>query len=514
LASYDRAITLKPDYAVAFCNRGSVLMEQGRWTDAVVQHQRALALKPDYIEAKLALCMTQLPVLYRDESEIPVRRAAYQECLQALRNEFGKGERRCDLANAIGSSQPFLLAYQGYNDRDLQSLYGTLVCQIMAEKYPPPAALSTPPRSSEPIRLGIVSGFFRQHSNWKIPIKGWVSQLDRRRFRVFGYHTGGRADAETKQAIALCDRFIQGPLSIERWRQTILNDAPHVLIYPEVGMDPVSVQLAAMRLAPVQCNSWGHPDTSGFPTLDYYISSELMEPPDAQDHYTERLVLLPNLSIYYEQRDLQPVALSRAQLGLPATALLYWCGQSLYKYLPQFDFVFPHIAQAVGDCKFVFIQYPKGAYVTDMFRKRLDRAFAAFELRASDFCVFLPFLDARWFATTIGHCDIVLDSVGWSGCNSTLESLQHDLPIVTMKGSLMRGRHSMAILTMMGIEETITDTVDNYVATAIRLARDKSWRMTIKKRISEQKHRVYSDTKCISALEEFLDKTVRGETVE
>jgi predicted O-linked N-acetylglucosamine transferase (SPINDLY family) len=239
-----------------------------------------------------------------------------------------------------------------------------------------------------------------------------------------------------------------------------------------------------------------------------------MEPPDAQDHYTERLVLLPNLSIYYEQRDLQPVALSRAQLGLRATATVYWCGQSLYKYLPQFDFVFPRIAQAVADCQFVFIQYPKGAYVTDMFRKRLDRAFAAFELRASDFCVFLPNLDTRRFVATIGHCDIVLDSIGWSGCNSTLESLQHDLPIVAMKGSLMRGCHSTAILTMMGLKETITDTVENYIATAIRLARDKSWRMAIKKRISEQKHRVYSDTKCISGLEEFLDKVVRGETVE
>ena len=79
----------------------------------------------------------------------------------------------------------------------------------------------------------------------------------------------------------------------------------------------------------MQCNSWGHPDTSGFPTLDYYLSSDLMEPPDGQDHYTERLVRLPNLSIYYEPIDLQPVALDRADLGLRSTATVYWCGQSL-----------------------------------------------------------------------------------------------------------------------------------------------------------------------------------------
>ena len=117
-------------------------------------------------------------------------------------------------------------------------------------------------------------------------------------------------------------------------------------------MDPVSCQLAAQRLAPVECNSWGHPDTSGFPTLDYFLSSELMEPPDAQDHYTEQLVRLANLSVYYEPLDVEPVSVSRADLGLRSTETVFWCGQSLFKYPPQFDHLFPRIAGEVGDCQF------------------------------------------------------------------------------------------------------------------------------------------------------------------
>ena len=58
-------------------------------------------------------------------------------------------------------------------------------------------------------------------------------------------------------------------------------------------MDELSLQLAAQRLAPVQCNSLGHPETSGLPTIDYFLSSDLMEPLDAARHYTERLVRLP-----------------------------------------------------------------------------------------------------------------------------------------------------------------------------------------------------------------------------
>jgi predicted O-linked N-acetylglucosamine transferase (SPINDLY family) len=311
-------------------------------------------------------------------------------------------------------------------------------------------------------------------------------------------------------AIEFCDRFVQGPLPGDRWRETILADRPHILIYPEIGMDRGSAWLAAQRLAPIQCVSWGHPNTTGYPTLDYFLSSALMEPPDGQLHYTERLVRLPNLSIYYEPPELPPLTVDRAELGFRLSATVYWCGQSLFKYLPQFDQVFPRIAREVGNCQFAFIASQHGRDVTDRFRKRLDRAFAVFGLKADEYCVFLPRLDPNRFGAAIGQCDIVLDSIGWSGGNSTLEGLAHDVPIVTMAGSLMRSRHTMAILTMMGVTETITDTVDDYVSTAVRLARDVPWRMSLKQQISENKHRAYRDSACISALEVFLCRVAQG----
>ena len=151
---------------------------------------------------------------------------------------------------------------------------------------------------------------------------------------------------------------------------------------------------------------------------------------------------------------------------------MFWCAQSLPKYLPQYDQVFPRIARDAGDCQFTFIQFPGAAQITALFRERLERAFAAFGLNAADHCVFLPRLDPQQFIAAIGACDAVLDSIGWSGCNSVLESLAHDLPIVTMSGSLMRGRHATAILTMMDVRDTVTASIDGYVAAAVRLARD------------------------------------------
>lgn len=412
------------------------------------------------------------------------------------------------LARAVGSHQPFYLPYQGLDDRDLQKSYGALVGSVMASRYPVPP-LPPGPAPGEPIRLGIVSGFFRQHSNWKIPIKGWLGQLDRKRFRIFGYYTAADRDAETEVAERSCERFVQGPLSPDAWRQTILADAPHILLYPEIGMDITTAQLAAQRLASVQCCSWGHPVTSGFPTMDYFISSELMEPPDAESHYSEKLIRLPNLSIYYEPNATRPAQLDRPALGLRADAIVYWCCQSLPKYLPQFDHVFARIAREVGNSQFTFIEFAGNRQVNEIFRRRLDRAFADQGLQASDHCVVLPRLEPDKFVSAIGQCDVVLDSIGWSGCNSTLESLAHDLPIVTLAGNLMRGRHTAAILEMMGIRETTAQTIDEYVAIAVGLGRNAQDRAAVTARIKANKHRVNRDQACIAALQDFMTLALR-----
>ena len=480
----------------------------GRWQAARESYNRALAIKPDHAAIKFALCVAELPILYSDETEIARQRAAYEECLSTLCDRAHRWGALDDLANAIGVQQPYYLAYQGYNDRELQARYGSLVCRIMAARYPP-ATLPPPPESDEPVRVGIVSGFFRLHSSWKLHTKGILSQLNCRHFRLFGYHTGVEQDEETKIAAAICNRFVQGPLSMDDWRQTIITDAPHVLIYPEVGANSTSAALAAQRLAAVQCTRFGYAATSGLPTMDYYLSSDLMEPANADEHYTERLVRLPNLSVYYVPFDVPPVPLNRSQLGLRDSATVYWCGQSLCKYLPQHDEVFARIARHVGDCQFVFIEWRKGKYLTDLFKERLERAFAAVGLRANDYCVILPRMDFPRFSAIFGLCDVFLDSIGWSGANTTLESLPYGLPIVTVAAPLMRGRHSTGILKMMGVTETIAETIDDYVSIAVRLACDVPWRMAVKQQMSANEHKVYRDSSCIVALEKFINRVAR-----
>jgi protein O-GlcNAc transferase len=507
LASYDKALALRPDYVDALMNRGNCLMAMNRYHEAQDSYRKASSLDPQNAKARFAICAAQLPVLYTSDEEIDRQRALFEQHLKTLCDDFERGAVP-GLIDGFGCHPPYYLAHQGRNDRRLQTIYGSLGCRLVSQRYPG-ASMPRPPGPDEPVRVGFVCGFFWRHSVWKIPLKGWITQLDRKRFRLFGYHTWSVTDAETKLAMECCERFVQRPLSLEQWRQEILADAPHILIYPEIGMDVNTAVLAAQRLAPVQCTSWGHPQTTGYPTMDFFLSSDLMEPPDADDHYSEKLIRLPNLSYYYEPFDDPLPPLRREEIGLRPDATVFWCGRSLYTYLPEFDQVFARIAKAVPNCQLAFIEYQKGTYLTDQFRERLERTFARFGLQYKEHCVFLRRLSQPEFSAAASLCDIVLDSIGWSGANSTMESLPHSLPVVTMPGPMMRGRHAPAILAMIGVTETIAGTLDEYVHIATRLALEPDWRAAIRKKMRENSHRAYRDMDCIRALEEFMDRVAR-----
>ena len=516
--SYQKAIKIQPKFVEAYYNLGHALANQGKLSAAVESYKKALKIQPESALAKFLICIDQLPIIYKNFAEIELIRNKYQQDLQELAQHYKQAnpQELEKAADAIGSAQPFYLAYQGLNDRDLQQIYGEMLVHIMAHRYPQWSQPIPLPdlRPNEKIRIGFVSGFFYKHSVWKIPMKGWVENLDRTQFELFGYHTNTelKRDEETVKAAKAFDKFTQGPLPLEKWAEIIQQDKLHVLIFPEFGMDPTTVQVGCLKLAPIQITSWGHPDTSGLPTIDYYLSSELMEPENAQEHYTEKLVKLPNLSIYYQPLEMESLAVTKGDIGIKEDAIMFWCCQSLYKYLPQHDDTFPKIAQELDSCKFVFIQND-GEGVTEIFHQRLQRAFEQLGLDYQDYCIFLPRLRARKFAGTAAIADVFLDSIGWSGCNSTLESIAHDIPVVTFPGELMRGRHSMAVLKMMGIEEMIASSKEEYLQIAIRLGTDVEYRQQISQLIAQNKHKLYNDLKPVRALEEFLFDVVGKQKV-
>ncbi len=466
--------------------------------------EAAATLSPDEPLVRLALAMSPLQALYRTEAEREDARAAYAMRLGELDGwtRAGGRARLASLADAAGMVQPFYLPYAGEVDRDLQAVHGSLMADAATARYGA-AELPGAPPAGERIRVGFVSGYMRDHSNWKVPLGGWMRGLDRERFELFGYYTGEITHPETEEAASLCARFLQGPRTTAEWRSEILGDRPHVLIHPETGMDGAAFRLAAMRLAPLQCVSWGHPVTSGLPTMDLFLSSELMEPTGAEAHYTERLVRLPGLGIDYRAPSPAPEAAMRARFGLPECTL-FFCGQALFKYLPLHDRVLARIAGAVPDARFVFIDAPQGRQVRTLLRTRLATSLDVAR------CMFLDRLGRDDFVALSGVCDVVLDSLDWSGCNSTLECLPLGTPIVTLPGRTMRARHTAAILTMIGVTDGIARDEEDYVRLAVGLAGDGARRDAIRARLVGSWRSAAGDMRPVRALEALIEREVRG----
>jgi predicted O-linked N-acetylglucosamine transferase (SPINDLY family) len=144
------------------------------------------------------------------------------------------------------------------------------------------------------------------------------------------------------------DEYVVLPAHVRRARQMIAERQLDILFYTDIGMDSYSYSLAFHRLAPVQCVTWGHPVTTGIPNIDYFLSSVLLEPDDADGHYTEHLVRLRGLPSYYYRPALPLQTRDRAYFALPADGHLYLCPQSLFKFHPDFDVLLGAILDTPG----------------------------------------------------------------------------------------------------------------------------------------------------------------------
>ncbi|URR35651.1 hypothetical protein NBE99_00470 [Thermosynechococcus sp. HN-54] len=402
----------------------------------------------------------------------------------------------------------FLLPYQGEETRDVQQQYGQMLHEIMTSVIP--SAKECPPmppvKANEPLRIGFVSGHFREHTVWKLMLHGWLKHLDRKQFQLYGYYVRDYRDRCTEQAKTYCHRFVMGSKSPQEWFEQIRADQLHLVIFPELGMDLELMKIAALKLAPIQCMSWGHPDTSGLPTIDYFLSSELMEPPDGDKHYTEKLVRLKNLGIAFSPLPPDPRSpITREEFGLKGDGVIYGCLQSVFKYLPQFDNIYPEIAAAVGNCQFVFISHLMTKNSRQRFEQRLERAFAARNFDYREYCFFSRPLNFYGF-TSMLHClDIFLDSLEWSGGNSTLEALYYaQVPMVTTPGRFMRGRHTAAILTLLGLPELIAPDVSTYIQKAIELGQNADYHQFIREKIQDNLPKVLEDLTGVRSLEDFI----------
>jgi protein O-GlcNAc transferase len=464
-ACFERALAHKRDYAEAHHYLGNALWEQGRSREAVISYGRALTLKPDYGAARLGAAIAGIPIFAHSVADSAGAAGNFSRSLEELTDWSRTNPGR--LGRYAGSHQPFYLAYRPAEIGGLLSRYGDLVGAESALHWRPTIArLSTVQPRRNRIRMVVVSGQVRRHPVWDVVLRGIIAHMDRHRFEILLYHTCPTVDEETDWARSHVDRFVQGPKSTEGWLDELAVDRPDVLFYPEVGMDPATCALAALKLAPLQIAGWGHPASTGLPSMNMFLSGEFLEGPGAERHYRERLIRLPGTGVCTELAAVEPQPWNGPdrQRDVVRFAL---CQQPI-KFDPADDVLLGRIAKAVGPSEFWLASPQTLPWTAAKLRDRLAAAFRSEGLDPAAHLRVMPWLPRGQFAGFLDEMDIYLDCPAFSGYTTAWAAAHRGLPIVTCEGEFLRQRLAAGLLRQIQLTDGIAMSRDEYVQIAVR----------------------------------------------
>jgi len=491
-AHYERALARDAGYVPAWRCLGALLVDQGRTEAALECYRRSLVTGDPGLRLREA---TVLPAIARSKDEVRQWRARYDDGLSRLEEA---GLRLADPPAEAGCAT-FFLAYHGEPNRALNEKLARLherACPSLTWTAPHCRA---PRRLGARVRVGFISRFLYAHSIGKTT-RGLVEHLSRDEFEVTTLCVPPLRDDDTSRRIrAASDHVLALPADLEAARRAVAALELDVLFYQDIGMEPFTYFLAYSRLAPVQCTSFGHPDTTGIAALDYFVSSELFETAHAAEHYSERLFLLHDvgtLAYYYRP---QTHAAGREEFGFAAPAHLYLCPQTLFKFHPDFDALAGGILRADAEARLVLIEDASGSL-----RERLQARFAAAIPDVAQRIVFLPRQSGAAFSRLVAACDVMLDTLHFNGMNTSLEAFAAGTPVVTLPTELQRGRHTAGMYRRMQIDDAVARDAEDYVRIAVSLGRDEERRAALRRKIRERSSLLFEDMRVVREFERFF----------
>ena len=499
---YNEILKSSPYHEGAQSNLGILYNQLGKHQKAINCFEKAIKIKPENLTSHW-LSMNTFPVIYKNFEEIEQYRNNFKKSINKVnllldaQSKYSKKQ----LISALNSSTNFYLHYQGTDVLDLQKRYANLIERITQNIYQEFHKERKKNISSKYIKVGFVSCFFKNHTVSKL-FKNWILKLDQKYFKRFVYYAGNEFDHTTNEIKQNVDYFFNHT-DVDQLINQIFKDNLDVLIYLDIGMKPIIQILSSLRLAPIQCNTWGHPVTSGFKNIDYYFSSELMEDKNSQKNYSENLIILPNLGINYDFPNLSNI--KKPNILNKSNSTIYLNLQSLFKLIPQDDHIYLDILKKNSNCCFWFIQGNNNS-VTSIFKERISKLFKKEGYNFEKYSYFHPRCKQEEFFGLIEESDIILDSFNWSGGNTSLEAISLNKPIVTYPSNFMRGRHTYGILKILDIDETIATSKKNYVEIAVKLANEKKFRNSIVDKIKKNKNKLFNDDKSLKFLEEVIRK--------
>jgi SAM-dependent methyltransferase len=354
---------------------------------------------------------------------------------------------------------PFTMTYWPGNITEALRLWGAWVCNL----YPPRHLPTRPERPA--VRLLLFTSHARHHSVYYILLHGLVRCLDRRFFELVTVSHGPVQDNQTEWVRSQVARFYGPRPDLNDYAPLLDEEAPDVLFFPDMTTDSTNVSMAARRWAPLQITTWGHPASSGLPTIDLFFSGDALEPEDSAQHYVEKLIRLPGVGantpdnastrlplppeVHRLFADGRPVAL------VPAYA---------FKLIPRDDALWLDLAQRYPELRLVFFQQSHFGRIGTFPVQRIRQRFTDAGLDPDAHLTVLEKQPIEIFLTLLDTATLYLDVPSFSGYTTAWSGVFAGIPIVTLKGRFLRQRLAAGLLETIGCADTVVESKEAYVA--------------------------------------------------
>lgn len=311
--------------------------------------------------------------------------------------------------------------------------------------------------------------------------------------------SGPGPDPRLFQASSRAIRLPRKPLP--RLRSTIGDLRLDVLVFCELGLDPVRYALAFARMAPVQAVAvLGHPVTSGAAAIDYAVSNEVFEAPSdaGQDWFQERLIRLPGLPPIQESPAIPRTSeklenkydlLRRFGLwrlidsDATNTFRLYVLPKNCRKLMPAFDKVLARILEMDPQGILILLAFSikdNPSSVEALLRTRLQKSRVPCGSTAgphSRCLIWAQRIPSIQFLAWLAHADALLETAPFSGFTTTLEGLQLGRPWIALqpKEGHSAGMMGTALLDMVGLRNCcVADNIEDYARKAVAMAQNRN----------------------------------------
>jgi protein O-GlcNAc transferase len=461
LACFEKASALKPDFVEALISGGSVLAALKRFEEAAGNYAKALSINPDlpYVFGNL--------VLYR------------LQCCEWRHLDNDRAQIAADI-KAVKPLQPFI------NVTLSRSMVDQLQCARNAIAYQWPRQSRALWRGEhyghDKIRVAYISADFRDHAVARL-VAGLFEHHDKSRFETIGVSlVPDDASAMRTRLRGAFDHFIDADRQSDEQVATTLRNMEVDIAVDLMGFTSgCRPGILGFRPSPVQANFLGYPGTMGASYVDYIVADAIVIPDGDRAFYAEKVVTLPDAYQCNDpRRTIADATPSRAELGLPEAAFVYCCFNNSNKLTPELFALWMRLLDQV-DGSVLWLLEDNHAATRNLRREADARGIAP------DRLVFARRVKPSEHLARHRAADLFLDTLPYGAHTTGSDALWTGLPVLTCRGSTFAGRVGASLLYATGLPELVTDSLDDYEALALKLARDRDASQMLKERLARNR---------------------------